>query len=342
SFWAAADDETLLRIIYGSVMDMAAKLEQASKALARSVIACKYRFYTINRDRRQVADGRQSLVTSEVQRQFELSSAVDWSQISQATGLGMRECLELSLYDISKASWHYDPDSFLQNMVDRMTGFIEEHYPVPVPVNYRAVSNFMWVTMDDCIRIHDMLQGKFNWTEAEYEQAAALRAQGLTYKEVARHLSPTLRGGSAGSALRRYLSPKVVREPTSAGELEETSRLVDEYAGKYPVPEIARKIYMQLNLGNRRGWHSTVSRLLAAHPHYQAKLSGIDYIDLANCIATGRTTTKLAAKELDVPRLALKIHVRDLNSRLFSSAWTEEETRKLLDYVQTCNLKPDV
>ncbi|KAJ2873661.1 hypothetical protein GGH93_003052 [Coemansia aciculifera] len=342
-FWAAADDETLLRMFDGSMMSTAAKWEQAGKAVGRSVIACKRRFKILHHSRKhiQVADDRESLVTSEVQGQFELSSAVDWPQVSQATGLGMRECLELSQYDGGKASWHYDPDSFSQSMVDRMTGFIEEHYPTPTPVSYRAVSNFMWVDMNDCIRIHDMLRGKSNWTEADYERAVALRAQGLTYKEVARHLSPTLTHSSVCNALQFYLSPKIVRKPISADEVEEINRLADEYAGKYPVVETIDKIRTQLNLGNRRGWHSTVSRLLAAHPHYQAKLSGFDYIDLANRIATGQTTTKLAAKELDVPRLALEIHVSDMNSRLFSSAWTEEETRKLLDYVQTCNSKPD-
>ncbi|KAJ2875165.1 hypothetical protein H4R27_006434, partial [Coemansia aciculifera] len=99
----------------------------------------------------------QSLVTSEVQRQCESSSDVDWSQVCQATGLGMRECLELSQYDVGKASWHYDPDSFSQSMADCMAGFIKEHYLAPTPVNYRAVSNFMWVTMEDYVRIHDML-----------------------------------------------------------------------------------------------------------------------------------------------------------------------------------------
>ncbi|KAJ2756863.1 hypothetical protein GGI19_000518 [Coemansia pectinata] len=330
-------------MIDGSVMSTAAKWEQAGKAVGRSVIACKRRFKILHHSRKhiQVADDRESLVTSEVQGQFELSSAVDWPQVSQATGLGMRECLELSQYDGGKASWHYDPDSFSQSMVDRMTGFIEEHYPTPTPVSYRAVSNFMWVDMNDCIRIHDMLRGKFNWTEAGYERAVALRAQGLTYREVARHLSPTLTHSSVCNALQFYLSPKIVREPISADELEEINRLADEYAGKYPVVETIDKIRTQLNLSNRRGWHSTVSRLLAARPHYQAKLSGFDYIDLANRIATGQTTTKLAAKELDVPRLALEIHVSDMNSRLFSSAWTGEETRKLLDYVQTSNSKPD-
>ncbi|KAJ2802181.1 hypothetical protein H4S07_004755, partial [Coemansia furcata] len=228
SHWAAADDETLLRMVDGSVLSPAAKWEQISKALGRSIGACKTRFYAIYR--KQVADDREKLVTSEVQRRLESNSTVDWSQVSQATGLPMRECLELSQYDAGKAGWRYDPDSFSQSMVDHMVGFIKEYYPLPVPVNYRAVSNFMWISMEDCVRIHGLVQGKFKWTEAERERAAALRARGLTYKEVARHLSPTLTvAGVSGALIGHLLKPAL--EPVSDDELGEISRLVDEYAG---------------------------------------------------------------------------------------------------------------
>ncbi|KAJ2420215.1 hypothetical protein GGF41_004337, partial [Coemansia sp. RSA 2531] len=164
--------------------------------LDRSISACKQRLSAINRKRKrkQALDDRVNLVTSEVQRQIKSNGAVGWSQVCQATGLGMHECLELSQHDVGKASWHYDPDSFSHSMVDRMTSFIEEDYPALAPVNSRAVSNFMWVAMGDCIRIHNVFQGKFTWMDAEYEQAEALRAQGLTFKEVARRLSPMLSG----------------------------------------------------------------------------------------------------------------------------------------------------
>ncbi|KAJ2864224.1 hypothetical protein GGH94_003050 [Coemansia aciculifera] len=343
SRWAVADDEILLNIVDGSTLCAAAKWEQASKVLGRSVIACKCRLSGINRDHSctQATYDSQSLVTSEVQRQRESSGIVDWSQVSQATGLGLRECLELSQYDVGKARWHYDPDSFSQSMAERMTDSVREHYPAPVPVNYRAVSNYMWVTVEDCIRIHDMLQGKFKLTEADYERAAALRAQGLTFNEVARHLSPTLTGRNVSDALRRYSLPKPVREPISVDELDEISRLVDEYAGKYTVAELIDKIRTQLNLGNRLNCHSTVSLRIAAHPHYQTKIRDIDYNDLASRIAEGQTTVKLAAKELDVPRPALASRMQNIGSKPFSSKWTEEEIRKLIDYVQGCVSKPD-
>ncbi|KAJ2803455.1 hypothetical protein H4S07_004453 [Coemansia furcata] len=227
-------------------------------------------------------------------------------------------------------------------MVDRMVGFIKEHYPVPVPVNYRAVSNFMWISMDDCIRMHDMLQGKFKWTESDFERAAALRARGLTYKEAARHLSPTLTVAALSGALKRYLSSKPAPESISADELGEISRLVDEYAGKYPVSEIVATIRRQLNLSDRRNYYSLIGNYLAKHPHYRAKVCDIDFNDLTNRVATGQTTVKLAAKELDIPSFLLASRVRNLDAKRFPLIWTEEEIRKLIDYAQSCDSKPDM
>ncbi|KAJ2112750.1 hypothetical protein IW146_004383 [Coemansia sp. RSA 922] len=341
--WSAADDDTLSKMVDGLGMNTAVRWELVSKSLGRSVKACQVRVAVVNRSRRhmQVMDDKESLVTSEVQRQFESSGAVDWSQVSQATELGLRECLELSQYDVYKVGWQYGLDSLFQDMVDRMTSFIKEHYPVPTPVNYRAVSNYMWVAMEDCIRIHDILQGKFKWTRADYERASALRAQGLTLKEVARHLSPTLSLHSVYSALKVHPSSKQVQIPISADELEEISRLIDEYAGKYPVVEIIGKIRRQLGLCNRSGYYSKVAWRIAAHPHYRTKLRGIDYNDLANRIATGQTTVKLTAKELDVPRVSLVSRLSSLSNKLFPSRWTDEETLKLVDYAQSSDSKFD-
>ncbi|KAJ2750415.1 hypothetical protein GGI19_005120 [Coemansia pectinata] len=342
--WAAADDETLLKMVDGPGANTTARWEQVGKDLGRTVAACRARFSVLNRSRsaKQLIDNRKPLVSSVVQGQLELNGAVDWLQVSQSTGLGLRECLELSQYDVGKASWQYDPDSFSQSMADRMAGFIKEHYPAPALVNYRAVSNFMWVYMDDCVRIHDMLQGKFKWTEAGYERAAALKAQGLTFKEVAQHLSPSLTLRSIANALGRYSSPKRVREPISVDRLEEINRLVDEYAGKFTVIEIVNKIRTTLNLDYRCNYHSKICWRMSVHPYYLAKSRNIDYNDVANRIATGQTTATLAAKELDIPLPTLVSKVRNVNSKLYSPKWTEEEIRRLVDYVQTCDSKPDM
>ncbi|KAJ2046479.1 hypothetical protein GGI08_006523, partial [Coemansia sp. S2] len=189
STWSAADDETLLKIVNGSGVRSDDKWEHISQELGRSVLECRAWFSDINLRFIQGMDDHErqerhaefvshaslvSLVTSKVQWQFDSSSAVDWTQVSQAMGLGICECYELSRYDVGKDSWH---------MADWMTCCIKEHYPAPGPVNYCAVSNYMWVDMKDCIHMHSMLQGKFKWTVADYERAAVLKAQGLTFKE---------------------------------------------------------------------------------------------------------------------------------------------------------------
>ncbi|KAJ2780889.1 hypothetical protein GGI18_003777, partial [Coemansia linderi] len=322
--------------------NITAKWEHISKMLGRMITICKTRASILRHSRmlEWALGNNKSLVTSEVQRQLGLGGAADWSQVSQATGLELRECLELSQHDDGKPRWHYDPDMPSQAMIGRMTSFIKEHYLVPTPVNYRAVSNFMWIVMEDCIQIHEMAQGKFKWTEANVERAAALRAQGLAYKEVARRLSPVLPAYRVFEVVKRYSSHKQVPNPASVFELEEISRLVDEYAGKHSVVDIATKICKQLKFGGRRSIYSAINLRIAAHPHYQAKVRDIDYSNLANRIAKGQTTVTLAAKELDVPHRLLVDRMRGLDSKLYSPKWTDEETRKLIDLMQSCDSQP--
>ncbi|KAJ2012688.1 hypothetical protein GGI14_005717 [Coemansia sp. S680] len=328
-------------MVDGPGINSAAWWEQVGMVIGRTESACKSRFKLITRKRKQVTNDREILVTSEVQRQCESSGVVDWSQVSQATGLSMHECLELSQYDVGKTSWDYGLDSFSHNMVDCMTSFIEEYYPAPASVNYRAVSNFMWVAMNDCTRIHDETRDRFEWTNADFERATVLRAQGLTFKEVAQQLSPALTQDDVFNALKNYTSHKQVLEPISVGESSEIARLVDEYAGKYPVTEIVDRICSQLNIDNRHDCYSLISTRIAVHPHYQTKLRDIDYNDLASRISTGQTTVKHAAKELDVPRAALNGYLRSLYKKQLPLSWTEEETPKLVDYMKYCDFRPD-
>ncbi|KAJ2778168.1 hypothetical protein GGI18_004091, partial [Coemansia linderi] len=78
------------------------------------------------------------------------------------------------------------------------------------------------------------------------------------------------------------------------------------------------------------------------HPHYKAKIGGVGVNSLANRVATGQTTFVLAAKELGVSRFALAARMRSLKEKVFSPRWTEEETRKLTEYVRGCDSKPDM
>ncbi|KAJ2432867.1 hypothetical protein GGF42_009501, partial [Coemansia sp. RSA 2424] len=204
------------------------------------------------------------------------------------------------------------------------------------------MSNYLWIDVDDCMCMYSIFRGKFKWTKADLERAAELRAQGLTFKEVARHLSPRLLSSSVRYALQRHSHSKPAAVPISADELREISRLVGECAGKYTAVEIIGKIRAQLSLASKPSYYGRIAWLIAAHPHYKTKPRDIDYNDLANRIALGQMTLKLAAKELDMLQVALARNMRSMNSKLYTSRWTDEETRKLIDYVEGCNAKPDV
>ncbi|KAJ2909002.1 hypothetical protein GGI21_002321 [Coemansia aciculifera] len=231
-------------------------------------------------------------------------------------------------------------------MADRMTGFINEHYPKPTPVNYRAASNFMWVDMDDCMRMHGLLRGRFKWTEAAYARAAELKAQGLSWKKVARHLSPSLRANNLYTAMtKRSMSnptPKKAHISDADAALMEIARLVDEYTGKYSVVEIANKISDEFDIANRSCCRSKTGVRIAAHPHYRAKLDAIDYDDLVRRIAAGQTTKSLAAEELDIPYYGISERIEHFTNSNYSPEWTGEETSKLIEYARGCSSKPDV
>ncbi|KAJ2909982.1 hypothetical protein GGI21_001334 [Coemansia aciculifera] len=210
-------------------------------------------------------------------------------------------------------------------------------------VTFRAVSNFMWIDVDDCTHMHGLLHESFKWTDAERERAAQLRAQGLTWKEVARRLSPTLKASSVLYALKQHTGAMPAPAPISADVLNEVDRLVDKYAGKHSVPDIMAKIRRQLSLVGCVNSYNNFSRRIAEHPHYQAKLRDIDFTDLANRVAAGQTSVTLAAKELNVPRYILARRMLGMISKQHSSRWTEEETRKLIDYVRGgCSSEPDL
>ncbi|KAJ2755367.1 hypothetical protein GGI19_001719, partial [Coemansia pectinata] len=97
----------------------------------------------------------------------------DWDRIGEALGVLSSKAQHNWVMFGGGAAQHLGAEShsfcqvdttateFSGNMASRMTGFIKEHYPASTPVNYRAVSNFMWVTMEDCTHMHSMLHGRF-------------------------------------------------------------------------------------------------------------------------------------------------------------------------------------
>ncbi|KAJ2454432.1 hypothetical protein EV183_001558 [Coemansia sp. RSA 2336] len=124
------------------------------------------------------------VVSRAVREQYHKHKRVDWEQISTAVGLSQRECLEANEFNEGKARWEYDPETLSQEMADRMTQFIETTYPYPVPVNYQAVSNYMWIDKADCYKMAKQLDGDIEWTQELKERVVALRKQGMTYRSL--------------------------------------------------------------------------------------------------------------------------------------------------------------
>ncbi|KAJ2081350.1 hypothetical protein H4R24_002408 [Coemansia sp. RSA 988] len=131
-------------------------------------------------------------VNSEAKRQYEQQSNIDWAQISQSVGLSELRCLEICQYDEGKARWAYDPDTFSWDTANKMIAFIKANYPPPAPVNYRAVSNYMWVDANDCARMAMMLRGDMKWTDEIKEKIVKLRKQRMEYENIARQISPII------------------------------------------------------------------------------------------------------------------------------------------------------
>ncbi|KAJ2328443.1 hypothetical protein IWW51_001203 [Coemansia sp. RSA 2702] len=131
-------------------------------------------------------------VSHAVKKQYTQHQSVDWARVSESVGLSVHECLEANQFSDGKARWIYDPDTFSWDMANRMTKFIETNYPRPLPVNYTAVSNYMWIERDDCIKMAGLLRGEMTWTEDAVAKVVELRSQGTKYKDIARQLSPNL------------------------------------------------------------------------------------------------------------------------------------------------------
>ncbi|KAJ2712643.1 hypothetical protein H4R19_002651, partial [Coemansia spiralis] len=128
----------------------------------------------------------------EVQRQLARGSGVDWEQVSRVVGLDVCQCLELSQVDEGKGRWIYDPDTFSWAAAERMKAFIADNYPAPTTANFRAVSNYLWLDMDDCIRMEGVLHGEMEWTDELKAQITEKRKLGMTRKDIGPRLSPCI------------------------------------------------------------------------------------------------------------------------------------------------------
>ncbi|KAJ2780446.1 hypothetical protein H4R18_003465, partial [Coemansia javaensis] len=253
--------------------------------------------------RQKAAEPRQEhagAVNQEVQRQYESGLDIDWAAVSQVVDLSEIKCLELCRFSEGKARWTYDPDTFSQEMADRMEAFIAEHYPPPTAPNFNAVSNHMWIDINDCIRMARMLRGEFEWADEAKARAVRMREQGMTHKEIARQLT-----------------------------------IVEENSGKVSFSEVMELVKREfIGAKRKNSAFNRADAYSASLPLYKARMEAADKDQIARDILSGATTVAEVARRLDVPTRPVAMVVDKFQSRMYSSVWTDQETEQLLEHAR--------
>ncbi|KAJ1842792.1 hypothetical protein LPJ73_005691, partial [Coemansia sp. RSA 2703] len=241
-------------------------------------------------------ESKVEMVTRVCKEEYMSAGCIDWVKVSKLTGLDQLEFMELCDMEDYKSQWIYDPKTFSWDDANRMTDFIAANYPGTLPVNYRAVSNYMWIKIGDCIHMHNMLQGKFRWTNAVINRIAQMRSQGHKFRYIANQLSPLLGASDVSSAYSRHTR---VHTPISEEEKQRTAELVDKYVGKVPVKEVLQKVKSEST-----SWSYSVTRFagryIQTHSYYKKRLVGMDLAEITDPILAGKLTVRQAAAELDI------------------------------------------
>ncbi|KAJ2390921.1 hypothetical protein H4S02_001594, partial [Coemansia sp. RSA 2611] len=236
-FWNSDDEARLLHLV--TLYDpRAVDWATISSELRRNVSACKHKYRQLRKQRepKRVTEHADT-VSSAVKELYTQNQSVDWARVSESVGLSERECLEANQFGDGKARWIYDPDTFSWDMANRMTAFIETNYSPPLPVNYTAVSNYMWIERDDCFKMAGLLRGEMTWTKDVLAKVVELRGQGMKYKDIARQLSPNLTAEKVSYAYRRHTKP-IRYVPPSAEVKQQIRALVDKHAEQLPFLEL--------------------------------------------------------------------------------------------------------
>ncbi|KAJ2782861.1 hypothetical protein H4R18_002010 [Coemansia javaensis] len=278
---------------------------------------------------------RMDAINQEVQRQRESGLDIDWVAVGQAAGLSELRCLELCRFSEGKARWTYDSDTFSRKMADRMEAFIAEHYPPPAAPNFNAVSNYMWIDINDCIRMAGMLRGEFEWTDEARARVVRMWEQGMSYKEIARQLSPNLTAARIDNCIGKMKRPR--RHVSLTPEEKQRVRsIVEENSGKMSFREVVGLAARTFACPKRRAVaFGYVKAYCLSLPLYKARLEAADKDQIARDILSGATTATEAARRLDVPPALATGMAEKLQSRMYSRVWTSQEMEQLLEYIRT-------
>ncbi|PIA14259.1 hypothetical protein COEREDRAFT_10615 [Coemansia reversa NRRL 1564] len=293
-YWSLADDMRLT-VLASAYNSMAIDWEHISKELGRRISACK--------------------------------------QVGQTVGLSERECLEICQFSEGKTRWIYDPDTFSWDAANKMTGFIEANYPSPTPVNYRAVSNYMWVDINDCIHMAMLLRGEIQWTDKIVERIVELRKQGMQFKYIAKQLSPNLDENRVFSVYHNKFSRKTWI-PISDEDKQLIKHLLDKHAEHMPYKKLTPFIVERLTSGDKSTQLTRIARYAMGHPVYKARLEKAGKTKVMNQLLAGTASTKELAVKLDIPSTLL-VSLRNVGkARMCSVRWTYDETEQLIAHVQ--------
>ncbi|PIA14109.1 hypothetical protein COEREDRAFT_82937 [Coemansia reversa NRRL 1564] len=334
--WSSVD-KTRLMVLVSAFDHKAVDWAHISKELGREIKACKSQHVILNRENNNRLLRYTDATNAEARRQYEQRSGIDWAQVSQTVGLSERECLEICQFDVGKTRWTYDPDTFSWDTANKMTGFIKANYPPPTPVNYRAVSNYMWVDINDCAYMAMLLRGEVEWTDKIIARVAKLRSQGMKFKDISKQISPNLLAKRVGNVYHNNILQKLY-SPISDEDKQFIKRLLDEHAETMPYEKLAAFIAGRFTSENKHPNMSRISLYAMCHPVYKARLEKAGKTNVMNQLSAGTTSVKKLAEELDLPSVLLRNLHRKAKKRTYPIKWTHDETEQLILYVQSNTL----
>ncbi|KAJ2709223.1 hypothetical protein H4R19_004363 [Coemansia spiralis] len=303
------------------------------KQLGRHSPACVTMYYALKRPPPARLRHRPTDPASlEVQRQLACGSSIDWEQVSQAVGLDVRQCLELSQVDEGKGRWIYEPDTFSWATAERMKAFIADNYPAPMMANFRAVSNYMWLDMDDCIRMEGVLRGAMERTDELKAQITEMRRLGMVYKDIGLRLSPCINSEMVRRLVQGpWSSPKVALPPADKQRLR---AFVDAHVDKCTFQELRALIHKTVDGPNKVSTSRLIIAYAAWHPGFKAHADSFGGAWVANRLASGATIPELAV-EIGVSPVQIYRLASTHEISTYSSRWTKAETAQLLGILRS-------
>ncbi|KAJ2119233.1 hypothetical protein IW147_006035 [Coemansia sp. RSA 720] len=283
------------------------------KDIGRTADSCQNKHIQLKQDPINSMVDHSQTVSYEVQKQYEQQPSVNWTGIAHMFGLTERQCLEANQYNVGKARWIYHPDTFSWDMANRMTAFIKDNYPKPLPVNYTAVSNYMWIDINDYVKMASLLRGKMVWTAETFAQVVKLREQDMLYKDIARQLSPALSTDKISVAYRNRIKPKVYM-PLSYEEKQQIKEIIDMHVEQMPFTELQALVMQKMAHANQQALYSFVNSYSTTLSVYKERLRNADTDQIASQILNGTKSSKLVV-QLGIPSTIL---TRLMKSNMFS------------------------